>query len=183
MAAGKRGDKPVSFGSFGIGSSYHIYGEALRRSQGLDLLHVPYKGEALALSDLLGGQIDSSFVSEVGTGALQVRAGKIRPLAVVSKVRSAALPEVPTFAEAGVPGMDAVGWFRRAGARRHAFGGGGQAGRRHQRRSADTRASARLRELGFDPVTDSQPEAFRQFLRAESKRWLKLIVDAGVKPE
>lgn len=182
VAAGKRGDKPVSFGSFGIGSSYHIYGEALQHSQGLDLLHVPYKGEALAMSDLLGGQIDSTFVS-VGTGAPQVRAGKIRPLAVVSKVRSAALPDVPTFAEAGVQGMDAVGWFG-------ALAPAGTPSAVVAKLAADINAavqtpalSARLRELGFDPVTDSNPEAFRQFLRAESKRWKKLIADAGVKPE
>lgn len=182
VAAGKRTGKPVSYGSFGIGSSYHIYGEALQRAQGLSLLHIPYKGEALALSDLLGGQIDSTFVS-VGTGAPQVRAGKIRPLAVVAKTRSAALPDVPTFAEAGVQGVDAVGWFG-------ALAPAGTPPAVVAKLAADINAAvktpallARLRELGFDPVTDSHPEAFQQFLRSEAARWRKLIADAGVKPE
>lgn len=182
VAAGKRAGKPISYGSFGIGSSYHIYGEALQRAQGLQLLHIPYKGEALAMSDLLGGQIDSTFVS-VGTGAPQVRAGKIRPLAVVAKTRSAALPDVPTFAEAGVQGVDAVGWFG-------ALAPAGTPPAVVAKLAADINAAvktpallARLRELGFDPVTDSNPEAFHQFLRAEAARWRKLIADAGVKPE
>ena len=182
VAEGKRGAKPISYGTFGIGSSYHIYGEALKRSQGLDLLHVPYKGEALAMSDLLGGQIDSTFVS-VGTGAPQLRAGKIRPLAVVSKVRSTTLPEVPTFAEGGVQGVDAVGWFG-------ALAPAGTPPAVVAKLAADINAAvqtpavaARLRELGIDPVTDSNPEAFRQFLRAEARRWQKLIADAGIKAE
>lgn len=182
VAAGKRGHKPLSYGSFGTGSSYHIYGEALQRAQGLDLLHVPYKGEALAMSDLLGGQIDSTFVS-VGTVAPQVRAGKIRALAVVSKVRSPALPDVPTFTESGVQGVDAVGWFG-------ALAPAGTPPAVVAKLAADINAavqtpalSARLRELGFDPVTDSNPQAFHQFLRTEATRWRKLIADAGVKPE
>jgi len=182
VAEGKGGAKPISYGTFGIGSSYHIYGEALKRSQGLNLLHVPYKGEALAMSDLLGGQIDSTFVS-IGAGAPQVRAGKIRPLAVVSKVRSTALPDVPTFAEGGVQGVDAVGWFG-------ALAPAGTPPAVVAKLAADINAAvqtpavaARLRELGFDPVTDSNPEAFRQFLRAEARRWQKLIADAGIKAE
>src|SRR4029077_16135391 len=147
---------------------------ALTRSQRLNLLHVPYKGEALALSDLLGGQIDSTFLS-VGTGAPQVRAGKIRPLALVARSRSSALPEIPTFAEAGVSGLDAVGWFG-------VLAPAGTPPAVVKKIAADIKAtlaeptvSSRVRELGFEPVTDSDPQSFHTFLRAETKRWQRLI--------
>jgi tripartite-type tricarboxylate transporter receptor subunit TctC len=182
IARGRKPGPPLSYGSFGTGSSYHIYGEALRRSQGLNLLHVPYKGEALALADLIGGQIDATFIS-VGSGAPQVRAEKIRPLAVVAKVRSTILPDVPTFAEAGVNGVDAVGWFG-------VLAPAATPPAVVAKLAADIRASvqdpkvaARLRDFGFEPVTDSNPQAFRTFLRAETKRWQKLIGDAGIKAE
>jgi tripartite-type tricarboxylate transporter receptor subunit TctC len=182
LVARGRQSTPLSYGSFGLGSSYHIYGEALKRSQGLNLLHVPYKGEALALQDLLGGQIDASFVS-VGTGMAHIKAGKIRALAVVARARSSVLPQVPTFLEAGVEGVDAVGWFGvlapsatpPAVVRKIAA----------DLRTAvlDKAASARLRELGFEPVADSGPAQFHAFLRAEVPRWQKLISEAGIKPE
>lgn len=181
-AAAKDSAKPLSYGSFGTGSSYHIYGEALKRSQKLQLLHVPYKGEALALQDLLGGAIDASFVS-VGTGGPHVRAGKIRPLAVVAPVRSTVMPDVPTFRETGVPGLDAVGWFG-------VLAPAGTPPAVVQKIARDLRAavvdpstSSRLRELGFEPVSDSDPARFKAFVRAEAARWKKLIADAGVKPE
>jgi tripartite-type tricarboxylate transporter receptor subunit TctC len=182
VARAKQSGRPQSYGSFGIGSSYHIYGEALKKSQGLNLLHVPYKGEAAAMTDLLGGQIDATFVS-VGTGAPHVKAGKIRPLALVSRARSAVLPDVPTFAEAGVPDVDAVGWFGvlAPSSAPHAV---------VQQVADDIRVvmrepaiGARLRELGYDPVMQSDPAAFKAFVNAESRKWKSLIADTGIKAE
>lgn len=181
-AAAKNVDKPLSYGSFGTGSSYHIYGEALKRSRKLQMLHVPYKGEALALQDLLGGAIDASFVS-VGAGRPHVRAGKIRPLAVVAPARSSAMPDVPTFREAGVAGLDAVGWF---GVLAPAATPAAVIRKIAQDLRAvvlDPSASARLQELGFEPVSESDPVRFKAFVKAESIRWKQLIADAGVKPE
>ncbi len=179
---GKGRARPLTYGTFGVGSSYHIYGEALARSQGLNLLHVPYKGEGLALQDLLGGVLDASFMS-VGTGAPYVRAGKVRALAMVAKTRSSLLPNVPTFAEAGVPGVDAMGWF---GMLAPAGTPAAVISKLSTELSAvmlDKTVSGRLRELGFEPVADSNPESFRTFLRTEGKLWQKLISDAGIKPE
>ncbi|KQW54570.1 hypothetical protein ASC92_21395 [Variovorax sp. Root411] len=182
VAAAKNPDKPMSYGSFGTGSSYHIYGEALKRAQKLQMLHVPYKGEALALQDLLGGAIDATFVS-VGTAGPQIRAGKIRPLAIVAPTRSTVLPDVPTFREAGVAGLDAVGWFG-------VLAPAGTPPAVVQKIAQDLRAavldksaSARLQELGFEPVSESDPVRFKAFVQAEAIRWKKLIADAGVKPE
>lgn len=182
VAAAKNPAKPLSFGSFGTGSSYHIYGAALKRAKQLELLHVPYKGEAPAMQDLLGGSLDSTFVS-VGTGGPHVRAGKIRPLAVVGPARSSVIPDVPTFRESGVQGLDAVGWFG-------VLAPSGTPPAVVQKLAHDFKAaiqdkavSARLRDLGFEPVTDSDPVKFKAFLQSEAASWKRLITETGVKPE
>jgi tripartite-type tricarboxylate transporter receptor subunit TctC len=177
----KNAEKPITYGSFGFGSSYHIYGEALKLSRQINLLHVPYKGEALALTALLGGQIDSTFIS-VGAGAPYVRAGKIRPLAIASKARSTVLPDVPTFHEAGIDGIDAVGWFG-------VLAPAGTPADRIQKVANDIDAvvhdqviAGRLREMGFEPI-GSDPKDFRKFLQSEAKKWKVLIEKTGVKVE
>lgn len=182
LAAAKNRAKPLSYGSFGTGSSYHIYGEALKRAKQLELLHVPYKGEALALQDLLGGAIDSTYVS-VGTGGAQVRAGKIRALAMVGTARSSVLPDVPTFQESGVQGLEAVGWFG-------VLAPSGTPAPIVQKIARDFKAavqdkaiSTRLRDLGFEPVGDSDPARFKTFIQNEAASWKKLIAETGVKPE
>lgn len=182
LAAAKNRAKPVSFGSFGTGSSYHIYGEALKRAKQLELLHVPYKGEALAMQDLLGGAIDSTFVS-VGTGGPHVRAGKIRALAMVGPNRSSVLPEVPTFNESGVQGLDAVGWFGVLAPSGTPAPVVQKIARDFKAAVLDKAVSARLRELGFEPVTDSDPARFKAFLQSEAASWKKLIAETGVKPD
>ncbi len=182
VAAAKNPAKPLSFGSFGPGSSYHVYGMALKRAKQLELLHVPYKGEALAMQDLLGGTLDSTFVS-VGAGGPQVRAGKIRALAVVGSARSSVLPDVPTFRESGVQGVDAVGWFG-------VLAPSGTPPAVVQKLAQDFKAaiqdkaiSTRLRELGFEPVAESDPTRFKSFLQSEAANWKKLIAETGVKSE
>lgn len=182
LAAAKNPAKPISFGSFGAGSSYHIYGEALKRDKNLELLHVPYKGEALAMQDLLGGTIDSTFVS-VGTGGPHVRAGKIRALAVVGSTRSSVLPDVPTFQESGVQGLEAVGWFGVLAPSGTPAAVVQKVARDFKAAVQDKNVSTRLRELGFEPVTDSNPTRFKAFLQVEAASWKKLISETGVKPE
>jgi len=179
---GKGRERPLGYGTFGVGSSYHIYGQALARSQGLNLLHVPYKGEGLALQDLLGGVLDISFMS-VGTGAPQVKAGKVRAIAMVAKSRSSLLPNVPTFAEAGVSGLDAMGWFGVLAPAATPASVTSRLATEINAVMSDKALQERLRELGFEPVSDSTPESFRAFLRAQVKLWQKLISDAGVKAE
>jgi tripartite-type tricarboxylate transporter receptor subunit TctC len=178
---GKRGGKPLSFGSIGMGTTYHIYGEALARAKGLNLLHVPYRGEALALTDMLGGQIDSSFLS-LGAALPYARAGRIRVLGVVSKGRSAILPDVPTFVEESVD-LDAAGWFG-------VLAPSGTPQPVVQQIATDLRAvlsnpaiAARLTEAGFDRVSDSDPATFRTFLDTESRKWKSLIIETGIKPQ
>ena len=109
-AQGTSPNKPLSYGSFGNGSSFHIYGETLKRGAAINMTHVPYKGEAQSMTDLLGGQVDVNFNS-IGTALPHLRSGRLRALALVSPVRSRAMPDVPTFAEAGVRRLETAGWF------------------------------------------------------------------------
>lgn len=182
VAAAKNPAKPISFGSFGTGSSYHIYGAALQRAKQLELLHVPYKGEALAMQDLLGGAIDSTFIS-VGAGGPQVRAGKIRALAVVGPARSSVLPDVPTFRESGVQGLAAVGWFGVLAPSGTSPAVVQKLARDFKSAIQDKAVSTRLRDLGFEPVADSDPPRFKAFLHSEAASWKKLIAETGVKAE
>ncbi len=108
--AAKVAKVPLSFGSFGSGSSFHIYGEKLAKAKNITLTHVPYKGEALSTLDLVGGQLDSSFAS-IGTAMPHIKSGKLRALGIVMPHRSKILPEVPTFLELNAKPPDISGWF------------------------------------------------------------------------
>jgi tripartite-type tricarboxylate transporter receptor subunit TctC len=100
----------VSFGSAGVGTSHHLTGEKLKLDTGIDMVHVPYKGSGPAHVDLMGGQIQIMFDNIVALMP-HVKSGKLRALAVSSAERSPALPDVPTVAEAGVPGYEATSWI------------------------------------------------------------------------
>lgn len=100
----------LSYGSAGNGSAMHMAAELFRYMSKIDYVHVPYRGGAPAMADLLGGQIDMLFDS-LGTAHAQIKTGKVRALAVTSTTRNPSLPDVPTVAEAGVPGFDSVPWY------------------------------------------------------------------------
>jgi tripartite-type tricarboxylate transporter receptor subunit TctC len=100
----------LTYGSAGTGSAMHMAAELLRSMANIDYVHVPYRGGAPAMADLLGGQIDLMFDS-LGTAHQQIASGKVRALAVTSTARNASLPDVPTLAEAGVPGYSSVPWY------------------------------------------------------------------------
>ncbi len=102
--------QPVHYGSFGHGSTAHMYGELINLNSGTKLVHVGYKGSAPALVDLMGGQIPVAFLDIAATKA-QIVAGKVRAVAVTGARRSQALPDVPTFLESGFQGFEVVGWF------------------------------------------------------------------------
>jgi tripartite-type tricarboxylate transporter receptor subunit TctC len=100
----------ANMGSAGIGSQVHMAGEGFADAAGIEVKHVPYKGEALAYNDLVGGQIQF-IVGNLAGASNFVKAGKLRALGVTSKDRSKLLPEVPTVGEAGIPGFESTGWF------------------------------------------------------------------------
>ena len=180
LVAGAKRDK-LSYGSFGNGSSFHIYGETIKKSLGLDIAHVPYKGEALILNDLLGGQITASFNS-IGTALPQIKAGKVRGLALVGATRSAALPDIPTFPELGIATLNGGAWFG-------VFAAAATPKAIVERVSADINAILAqaetqkwLRDQGLEP-TGMAPDRFAQFIRADLAKWRRMIADVGIKPE
>lgn len=179
--AAKAAGSLLSYGSFGNASSFHIYGEALKRGAGIDLTHVAYKGEAASITDLIGGQITSSFNS-IGTAMPHLKSGRVRALALVGSVRSKVLPEVPIFSEVGVPKLDASGWFgllAPAGTPRAVV----------EKIAGDIgqilnlpEIASNLREQGLEP-TGLSPEPFARFIREDYVRWKTLTTELGIKGE
>ena len=177
----KASGAPLNYASFGNASSFHIYGETLKRGAGIDLTHIPYKGESASMVDLMGGQVVSSFNS-IGTAMPHIKSGRVRALALVGAVRSKVLPEVPTFGEAGVAKMDTSGWFGMlapAGTPRSIV----------DKIAADTAQILALPEIaealrgqGLEP-TGLGPDAFARFLREDLMRWKTLIQEVGVKAD
>ena len=106
----KSNPETLTFGSAGVGSSTHMVGELFQQAAGIQLRHVPYRGSSMAMNDLMGGQIDMMF-ELITTAAPIVKSGQIRALAVTSKQRSSALPDIPTVDELGIAGFEGTGWF------------------------------------------------------------------------
>jgi tripartite-type tricarboxylate transporter receptor subunit TctC len=171
----------LSYGSSGIGSTMHLGAALLQSMAGLDTVHVPYKGGGPAIADALSGQTDFIFVNPVAVLA-QVRAGKLNALAVTSKKRLAILPEVPTFEEAGYPGLLSSTFY----------GLLGPAGLPREvvlRLNAAVVAAAARKELADHLVSlgyemeSNTPEQFAAFLRDDSAQWLRLIKMTGASAE
>lgn len=168
----------VNFGSAGTGGANHLSGELFKSMTGVSMVHIPYKGAAPALNDLLGGQIPIMFDSV--PGVLQhIKAGKLRALGVTSLSRSAALPDVPTLDEAGVKGFEATAWFG-------LYAPGHMDAKLTERLSADVLAAlntAAIREQfaqqGAVPGTMTQAE-FAAFVGTEMDKWSKVIADAHI---
>ena len=182
IALAKAQPGKLTFASIGQGGSIHLAGELFRSMAGLDMTHVPYKGSAPALTDVIGGQVSLMF--DAGVSALpQVRAGKLRALAVTSAARSSSAPELPTVAEAGnLPGYEATIWFglvAPSGTPREVIT------RLSQEVAKITRVPA-LRER-FAPqgveLSASAPEVFAEFIKSEIPKWGKVLRDANVAPE
>jgi tripartite-type tricarboxylate transporter receptor subunit TctC len=172
----------LSYGSFGLGSSGHISMDYLKNALAIDIVHVPYKGAAPAVTDLLGGQIQLMMVTPLLVES-HARAGKLRLLAAATRERIARLPDLPTVRESGVPGYDAGTWFALAG----------PAGMPRELTHAIYDAVKNvLHEPAFkEKYIDKQwfeivantPEDFSVFLGSEYERWEKLIRLSGVKVE
>jgi tripartite-type tricarboxylate transporter receptor subunit TctC len=179
IAAARQSPGKLTYASAGNGTSIHLVGEVFTSMTHTDLLHVPYKGSGPAVADLLGGQVDSMFDS-VTSAKPHVVSGKLRALAVTTAKRSRALPDVPTLAEAGVPGYDVSPWFA-------VFAPAGTPRPVIDKLNAalldaikQPDVVTRLDAIGIEPV-GSTPEALAAHLAGESARWTKLIATRGIK--
>jgi len=171
----------LTFGTAGSGSSMHLLVEVMKMMTGIQLTHVPYKGSAPALQDLMGGQISMVFDSMPGSWPF-AQAGKVRPIAISSAKRSTTAPDLPTVAESGVPGYDYVSWLG-------VVGPAGMPRELAAKINADTNrilqlpeVKDRLHQLGTTPVGGT-PEAFGAYIRNQVDTWHKVVKAAGSKVE
>lgn len=168
----------LSYGSPGNGSTAHLSMELFKSMTGSNIVHIPYKGSAGVLADVMGGQI-AVTIDNMPPYIPQVKAGKIRALAVSTNKRSSAMPDLPTIAEAGVPGYEAGAWFgllAPAGTPKAIVA---QLSAESARILKLPDMSKRISELGAEPV-GSTPEQFAELINSEIAKWAKVIKDAKV---
>jgi len=171
----------MSFASTGSGSTPHLSMEMLKAQADINLVHVPYKGTPQAVPDLLSGQVQAMFANTLSV-LPQVKAGRLRALAISSAKRSAAAPELPTVAESGMPGYESGTWFglfAPAGTPRDVVN---RLNAELGRIVATADMKAKLLDQGADPVALA-PEQFRAFVKSELARWGKVVKTVGMKAD
>jgi tripartite-type tricarboxylate transporter receptor subunit TctC len=179
VSAARANPGAVTYGSTGIGGGNHLAGELLALSTGTRMTHVPYKGSAAALADLLGGQLSIMFDTVI-TSVPQIRAGKLRAFAVSSAKRASSLPEVPTMQEAGVAGFDISQWqgvLAPAGTARAIIG---KLNTEIRKALAAADVRERLVTQGGNEIVTGTPEDFAALIRSDLRQYAKLIRDAKI---
>jgi tripartite-type tricarboxylate transporter receptor subunit TctC len=169
----------INFASSGNGTSIHLSGELFKAMAGVDMTHVPYKGSAPALSDLISGQVQVMF-DNLPSSLPQIKAGKLRAIAVTSLKRAPALPDVPTISESGLPGFEASSWFG-------VLAPAGTPPAVITRLNAEVdkwlqtpEAKEQLLAQGAQAAGDT-PEQFAAFIRSETEKWAKVVKASGAK--
>jgi tripartite-type tricarboxylate transporter receptor subunit TctC len=170
-----------NYGSSGIGGAGHLAMALFANMAGVDIVHVPYKGGAPAVTDLVAGRL-SLMMANLTTAQPHIRAGRLRGIGIGTKSRSPLFPELPTLSESGVPGYEANNWngiVVPAGTPRAVID------RLHREISAalkDPAIAQRMAGAGLDPIGDT-PQQFAQYLKAEAVKWGALVKSAGIKAE
>ena len=167
----------VTFGSSGSGTSIHLSGELFKQMAGVDIQHVAYKGSAPAVNDLLGNHIAIMF-DNMPSAIGHVKAGKLRPLAVTTAQRSPALPDVPTIAEAGVPGYEATSWFGLLAPAKTPAPVVARLNASILKALADPDVKKKLLEQGAEPAGET-PAQFAAFIASETVKWGKIVKQSG----
>lgn len=182
IALAKARPGQLSYASSGNGTSPHLAGELFKSMSGISIVHVPYRGASQSVTDLIGGHVDMAFVS-LSSVVPQLKANRLRGLATTSAERSALMPELPTFAEAGLKGYEVLGWYgflAPAGTPREVV---------TKLNGEITRALAQpdvlqaLNGVGLEAVKPNSPEEFAAFLKNEIGKWAKVVQQSGAKAE
>jgi tripartite-type tricarboxylate transporter receptor subunit TctC len=180
IALGKKEGK-MTFASSGSGTSIHVSGELFKTMTGIDMVHIPYKGRATAIPDVLGGRVTMMF-DNMPSSLQLVREGKLRALGVTSSQRSAAAPDIPTIAESGLPGFDAVSWFA-------LFAPANTPKPIIEKLQTEVRkilktpeVAKRLADAGLEPV-GSTPDELAAYQKAEIAKWVKVVKESGAKAD
>lgn len=169
----------LNFGSAGSGGSNHLAGELFNTMAGVKMVHIPYKGNAPALTDLAGGHVDLIFNGVLSALPL-IKSGRVRALAITSRERSPALPELPTVAESGLKGFEAVAWVGLSAPANTPMQVIGQINADAVRIIRGTEFTERLTRDGSNPVGNT-PEQYAAFVRDEITKWAKVVKFSGVK--
>jgi len=182
IALAKARPGQLNYASSGNGSTPHLSGELFKTMAGVSITHVPYKGAGASIADLIGGHVDLAFVS-LSSVVTQLKAGRLRALGITSAKRTALMPELPTFAEAGLRDYEVTGWYgvmTRAGTPRDVIN------RLHTditRVLAQPDVAQALFSFGLEPSPSASPEDFSAFLRTEIVKWAKVVKAAGAKAD
>ena len=179
IAAARKAPGKLTYASAGNGTSIHLAGEVFTSLAQVDMLHVPYKGSGPAVSDLLGGQVNYMFDS-ITSARPHIESGKLRALGVTTAKRSKTLPNVPTLAEAGLPGYEVSPWFAVFMPAATPKDIVAKVNSALLEAMKDPDVVKRFETIGAEPV-GSTPEEMAQHLARESERWTKLIQERGIK--
>ena len=182
IAYAKANPGKLNFASSGSGTSIHLSGELFKTMTGVSMQHVPYKGSAPALADLVGGQVQLMFDNLPSSLAL-IKAGKLRAIAVTSLARSSALPDVPTIAESGLPGFEASSWFGLlvpTGTPKDVIV---KVNGEVAKWLATPEAKEKLAAQGAIVATGLTPDDFTRHIASETTKWQKVVKDSGAKVE
>lgn len=181
IALAKNAPHKLTFGSVGVGTPQHLGGELFKMHAGVDLIHVPFRGATAAIPDLLAGRVDM-FIGAINSLLPLIQEGKLRAVAAAGRTRIASLPTVPTFAEAGLPGVEvgsSVGLVAPAGTPAAVV-------ETLNRAIAETIATAgfhqRMAAIGVD-VVGTTPQDYARIIRDDFAKWAKVVAAAGIKPE
>ncbi|RYX94405.1 MAG: tripartite tricarboxylate transporter substrate binding protein [Comamonadaceae bacterium] len=177
IAYAKANPGKLNFGSSGNGSSIHLSGELFKSMTKVDMQHVPYRGSAPAMTDLLGNQVAIMF-DNMPSAIQHVRSGKLRPLAVTTAKRSPELPDVPTIAEAGVPGYEATSWFGLLAPAGTPPAVITRLNTAIVKVLADPAVKKKIEEQGAEVVAET-PAQFAAFIQSESVKWGKVVRESG----
>lgn len=171
-----------SFGSSGTGSALHLAGELLRQQGGVDIRHVPYRGTGQSINDVIAGHLDF-IIDPVGTSVQFAKSGRVKALGITSPKRSPLLPDVPTFAESGMPGFEAYTWAAVLGPKGMKPEVAERLNRAFQDVMNDPTFAAKLAESGTEPITRMSLAEADTFLKEETQRWGKVIKASGIEAE
>ncbi|HVR48107.1 MAG TPA: tripartite tricarboxylate transporter substrate binding protein [Pseudorhodoferax sp.] len=179
VALAKKEPGRIAFSSSGNGGGTHLAGELFNMQAGVQLQHIPYKGSAPAMTDLVGGQVQLMF-ADAPSALPQIRAGKVRALGVASAQRSALLPELPAIAEAGVPGYEAYSWAALVAPRGTPANAVAKISADLQQVMAQPDVRQRLYDAGAEAMPSS-PDKLAQLLRSEIEKWGKVVRTANIR--
>jgi tripartite-type tricarboxylate transporter receptor subunit TctC len=169
----------INFASSGNGTSIHLSGELFKTMAHVDMTHVPYKGSSPALTDLIGGQVQIMF-DNLPSSLAQIKAGKLRAIAVTSLKRAPALPDVPTIAESGLPGFEATSWFGILAPAGTPFPVVGRINSEVNKWLQTPEAREQLLAQGA-AAAGGTPESFAAHIRTETEKWAKVVKASGAK--